>query len=191
MSESWFTADTHFCHANIIRHCNRPFDNVQEMDEALITNWNQLVAPSDLVYHLGDVFWWRAPVKKIEKIFNQLNGHKHLVLGNHDRRQNMELLRWSWINDVYDLRIGGGQTIWLSHYAHRSWNRSFHGAWHLYGHTHSRLHPYGLSFDVGVDSWNYEPVNLGTVRDLMDKLKAELKAYPHRPLWDGRETLKP
>lgn len=43
MAEIWFTADTHFNHDNIREHCNRPFDNADEMDETLITNWNSLV----------------------------------------------------------------------------------------------------------------------------------------------------
>ncbi len=51
---TWFTADTHFGHTNVIRYCARPFDSVQAMDETLIENWNQVVRPKDTVYHLGD-----------------------------------------------------------------------------------------------------------------------------------------
>jgi hypothetical protein len=47
-----------------------------------------------------------------------------------------------------------GQPIWLSHYAHRVWMRSHHGAWHLYGHGHHSLpdDPHARSIDVGVDA---------------------------------------
>jgi hypothetical protein len=32
----YFTADTHFCHADIIRFCKRPFADVDEMNETLV-----------------------------------------------------------------------------------------------------------------------------------------------------------
>ena len=56
----YFTADHHFGHANIIRHCNRPFQNVEEMDMALLSNWNASVKPQDTVYILGDLFFRNA-----------------------------------------------------------------------------------------------------------------------------------
>ena len=52
--QTHFTADTHFNHANIIRYCRRPFGSVREMNEALVSNWNRVVAEDDVVYHLGD-----------------------------------------------------------------------------------------------------------------------------------------
>ena len=50
----YFSSDHHFFHANVIRYCNRPFGSVQEMNEALILNWNKTVTNDDIVYHLGD-----------------------------------------------------------------------------------------------------------------------------------------
>lgn len=43
----YFTSDLHLGHANIIRHCNRPFSSVEEMDDALIDNWNAKVTNAD------------------------------------------------------------------------------------------------------------------------------------------------
>lgn len=51
----WLTADTHFCHANILKFCQRPFKDVTEMDLQMITRWNAVVGPADVVYHLGDL----------------------------------------------------------------------------------------------------------------------------------------
>jgi len=53
----YFTADHHFGHANIIRHCSRPFSSVAEMDASLLENWNSCVGQNDTVYILGDLFF--------------------------------------------------------------------------------------------------------------------------------------
>lgn len=50
----FFTSDTHFNHTNIIRFCSRPFKDVEHMNETLIANWNRVVGPDNIVFHLGD-----------------------------------------------------------------------------------------------------------------------------------------
>jgi calcineurin-like phosphoesterase family protein len=81
---TWFTSDTHFGHTNIIRYSNRPFKDVNHMNEQIIERWNALVAPEDTVFHLGDV-----ALGKIDDSLacvGRLNGYKVLVDdGNHDR----------------------------------------------------------------------------------------------------------
>lgn len=39
----FFTSDTHFNHSSIIRHCNRPFADVEQMNKVLIENWNSVI----------------------------------------------------------------------------------------------------------------------------------------------------
>ena len=76
----FFTADLHLGHDNIRRHCRRPFGTVEEMDEAIIANWNGAVKPNDLVYIVGD-FAWRDHHQHLVR----LKGKKILIKGNHDK----------------------------------------------------------------------------------------------------------
>lgn len=76
------TADTHFGHQNIIKYCNRPFMSTEEMDAALIKNWNETVSNKDLVIHLGDFALGSRDYTA--SIIKKLNGKKYLIMGNHD-----------------------------------------------------------------------------------------------------------
>ena len=75
-------SDTHFGHANIIKYCNRPFNSVEEMDAAMIKNWNEVVSNKDTVLHLGD--FGLGSKEYIREIIGKLNGRKILIRGNHD-----------------------------------------------------------------------------------------------------------
>lgn len=87
MPNTFIVSDTHFSHRGIVKFLRadgvtkeRPWDNIEEMDEALIENWNSVVRPTDTVIHLGDVVINRSALPILEK----LNGVKKLVKGNHD-----------------------------------------------------------------------------------------------------------
>lgn len=175
MPEIWFTADTHFGHANIIRHCARPFETVEEMDAALIDLWNSRVGPNDEIYHLGD-FAFKADPDRVEKLFRRLRGKKHLIIGNHD---GAATLRLPWASEPVDRRIvrvpGVDVPVVLDHYAMRVWPRSHHGAIHLYGHSHGTLPGHGRSIDVGVDVHGYRPVELAEIRPLLHEQQEQLE----------------
>ena len=81
----WFTSDTHFYHENILRYCNRPFRGIAEMNETLVRNWNEVVPPDGVVFHLGD-FAFGSP-SQWNDILSRLNGQIYLILGNHDMKQ--------------------------------------------------------------------------------------------------------
>lgn len=162
----WFCGDTHFGHQAILKHCNRPFSSVEEMDEILIQNINKLVKPHDTLYHLGD---WAFRASDYKQYRPRIHCSTiHLLRGNHDKSLCIQQFRS--IKELMDIDIGN-QSIILCHYPMRSWNKSFHGSWQLYGHCHGNLEddPNLLSFDVGVDCWNYEPINFDTVAATMKK----------------------
>jgi calcineurin-like phosphoesterase family protein len=181
MVNYFFTADLHLGHANIIKHSNRPFRDVDEMDEILIENWNKrITSPNDCVIVLGDfTFYSKTLINDPRKAFGRLRGKKYLILGNHDKTPTIRM-GWEWVKETHWL-TGLNQTgIWLSHYPHRSWKNSFHGAWHLYGHVHGHLEPWGLSFDVGVDANNYELIHIDEVTQRIKLLEEQLVNERHR-----------
>ncbi|MTH95526.1 metallophosphoesterase [Roseibium sp. RKSG952] len=156
---TFFTADLHVGHRQIIRHCSRPFQDIDEMHEALIRRWNDRVrSKSDDVYVVGD-FGWSGKYSGLERIFAALNGRKHLVKGNHDGRQVLQL---PWSSKPVDRKTLGveGKTVYLDHYSLRAWPKRHFGAYHLYGHSHGNLPGIGRSIDVGVDVWDFRPITL-------------------------------
>lgn len=159
--KTWFTSDHHFGHENVIRFCKRPFASAAEMDRALVENWNAVVAPGDVVYHLGD-FAYRGDKRALRGLFDKLHGTKHLVVGNHDHGETKRL-PWASIDNLMDVTVEG-QKIVLCHYAMRSWKASHYGTIHLYGHSHGDLPGTHNSLDVGVDCWGYCPVDLPSIR---------------------------
>jgi calcineurin-like phosphoesterase family protein len=163
----YFTADTHFGHAAIIEHCQRPFATVAEMDAVLVANWNAVVQPRDTIYHLGD-FCYKA-VKSPEAYLKKLNGTIHLIRGNHDSETaRLCVDKFASVSDLLEVVVEG-QRIVLCHYAMRVWPKSHHGSWHLYGHSHGTLPPEmgSKSLDIGVDCHDYYPVAFPKLVELL------------------------
>jgi len=156
-----FTADNHFGHESIITLSARPFATVDEMDEAMIANWNAVVAKGDNVWHVGD-FAHRIDVERKRAIFSRLNGSKHLAPGNHDDNDTLKL-GWASIGQIREITVEG-QKIVLCHYGLRTWPGSRRGALHLYGHSHGTLPGNHQCCDVGVDCWDFRPVTLPDIR---------------------------
>lgn len=179
LSMIWFTADSHFGHTNIIKpeYCNRPYNNVDEMNEAIVNNWNTVVDITDTVYHLGD-FGFDKYVN-LNAIAYRLNGaFKYLILGNHDKkiRNKRSLGDFIILGDYYELKIcdeemGIDQIIILSHYALSVWNHAYHGSWMLHGHSHGTVKSTDQQarLDVGVDVHNFMPISYEQVKAIMTR----------------------
>jgi calcineurin-like phosphoesterase family protein len=161
MSKVWFTADTHFGHANVIKYCARPFASADEMDAHVIAAWNAVVGRGDIVYHLGDFAISRDP-RTVRRIFQQLNGSKFLVPGNHDFKATLDL-PWAKKDHVQFKTVDGQQLV-LCHYAMLDWPSSHHGAIQLYGHRHGARPSTHNQLDVGVDCWGFAPVSLEDIK---------------------------
>src|SRR4051812_23203728 len=122
MSNIWFTSDTHFGHKNILKYCpdSRPYSSIEEMDEAIIENWNERVKPGDVSYHIGDVTWYRDD--KAKQVLSRLNGQNNLVMGNHDNFKTMREC-FLTIRDYYELKIDKQTSIVLFHFPIYHWNK--------------------------------------------------------------------
>lgn len=180
MVNIWFTSDQHWGHNAIRGYCQRPFSSVEEMNEEMIKRHNEVVGPRDWVFNLGDFFCGKSP-KHAEEVFHSLNGKKFLIKGNHDKKITLKL-PWEKVYDVLHLKIrtipGWHNTpkeVFLSHYSHRVWNKSFHGVGHLWGHSHGGMDFYRRSFDVGVDCHNFYPISWEKVDAYFDAIETLLQ----------------
>jgi calcineurin-like phosphoesterase family protein len=152
---TFITSDNHFSHKNIHRFCpkTRPDSDWRVMDENMIRQWNNQVQPDDTVWTLGDFFFGNA--KDSKNIMRRLNGHKHLVYGNHDQviRSDVQIQSMFESTQEYkELRINGENLV-LFHYPIQEWNRMSHGAIALHGHIHDKISGVpGRILNVCVDS---------------------------------------
>ena len=164
----YYTSDLHLNHRNILLYENRPFRSVEEMNEALIENWNRCVKQNDEVYILGD-FCFDNSGELANRFLKRLNGKKYLIIGNHDsflKAKAFDKSAFEWIRHYAEIHDEGHSVI-LFHYPIAVWNKKHHNSIHLYGHIHSNTqdhHPMtyalGNAFNVGVDVCDFEPKTL-------------------------------
>ena len=166
LEDIWFTSDSHFGHRNIIKYTGRPFESLRQHDAELTENWNAVVKPSDVVYHLGD--FTLQDDKFAEQAFAKLNG-KIYVLGNAEHHDHKWLPAttesFALFGPYHDILTKQGEPIVvlpplitlkpnplsinrdgtqgfygppivLCHFPIEVWDRAHYGAWHLHGHTH-------------------------------------------------------
>lgn len=184
----WFTADLHLGHHRIVEfEPARPGADVDAMNDALIDNWNDVVAPTDDVWVLGDVAM--GTIAGTLPLVGRLHGRLVLVPGNHDRcfagHPN-----WQAWTDRYlaagftEVRHGplelalGDQTVTVSHFPYTGESRpgrpdryaqhrpEDRGQVLLHGHVHSAWRVNGRQINVGVDAWDHRPVAENVVAGL-------------------------
>jgi calcineurin-like phosphoesterase family protein len=167
---TFFTSDTHFGHANILKFqpVSRPQHTVEEMDRHLIEAWQSVVKPSDRVFHLGDFAF--AQEARIINILDQLPGQKFLIRGNHDHKMNSDKVcaKFGWVRDYHEDKIDG-QSLTMCHFPMMVWNKSHYGAFMLHGHCHGNLrYPFAAKIlDVGVDNVGFTPITMDQVKQIM------------------------
>jgi calcineurin-like phosphoesterase family protein len=159
----YIISDLHLDHANIIKYCDRPFDDVDAMNDALIENWNAVVEPDDTVLYLGDFGWWG--VENIISLYEQLNGEMVCVRGNHDEFEADEVP----FPVVESCTIShGGVEFYCEHHPidvpdGANW-------WHLHGHHHNNdtetypfIDPGARRVNVSCELLDYTPVSMDDI----------------------------
>jgi calcineurin-like phosphoesterase family protein len=164
----WLTSDTHFDHINIMKYepsRSERFKDHLEMTDYLIENWNSVVKPNDLIFHLGDVFFCKAD--RMKEIADRLNGRKILIRGNHDKGYSngkfkslsFDVYNYYYINDLL-----------LSHYPQNEdalkvaiANTDLIG--NVHGHVHSNIGGLDQSIYrcVSVELTNYTPIHIDKI----------------------------
>jgi calcineurin-like phosphoesterase family protein len=171
-NEIFFTSDLHFFHENIIKYCDRPFSSANEMNKALISLWNNKIPKDAEVYVLGDLtLLGNDKLGSISSIVSKLNGSIHLVLGNHDHISvtnytdigimsvhypYLQLPNgWICIHDPALATACPSNSVILSGHMHG-----------LYGQK-TKTEDNKIIIDVGVDAWEYTPVEIGKIEHLV------------------------
>jgi len=188
-----FSSDWHLFHNNVIKFDNRPFNDVHEMHDAIIKNWNNTTNKDSVVFYTGDLTF--GSINKTKTVLSQLNPVKNIycILGNHDKIKNIEKL--DFFDGIFDLlelnildsdvenpRLNGRQSITLCHYPIIIWDKHHHGAWHLHGHCHHNL--VGTEFgdiyykrkviDLGTNGHHHTPLSYQDIKDIMGDKKIDL-----------------
>ncbi len=176
MSSIFITGDTHFGHAEAIGLFGRPFESVEAMDAAMIERINDRVGRKDTLIHIGDFCgpqdWERRSVRRRAEELRAAIRCRSMVLirGNHDPRRCRAFDRlFDEVHDLLEFRLDDGERerVVLSHYPMRLWRGIWSGAMHGYGHAHGTLEEVGRSTDVGVDCWDFRPIELGRFAERM------------------------
>lgn len=179
---TYFTSDLHFCHNREFLYQPRGFENVYDMNDAIVKNWNSIVGMEDDVYVLGDLML--NDNEEGFRLLKQLNGNLHIILGNHDTDNRVELYNicYNVVECCYATVLKYGKYhFYLSHYPTLTANKEKHLSEcliNLCGHTHTQDRwsdwNKGIIYHVECDAHNCTPVSIDTViNEIKDKVRKE------------------
>lgn len=192
----WFTSDLHFGHSNILKFCDRPWKTTEEMDKALINNWNSVVKENDIVFNLGDFAF--APNWRWKQLIEQLNGVHYLIIGNHDRSRYPGDSIMSLFKDVQQQMLVqiDNKKIYLNHCPLLCYDGVYRSkqdmTWALSGHVHvkkenntgkdfERLrYMLPTQYDVGVDFNDYKPISF---KEVSNKINYQIENNTNLMCW--------
>lgn len=175
-NEIFLISDTWLGRSNIIEIANRPFKTVKEMNETIISNWNNLVSPEDTVIHLGNFAW---DPKTAKKALSKLNGNIFFMEGSSGDLPLAELQddkkfknKISFIeNEILSITE---HDVILSHYPLSAWLGDVSNTFHVHGYTtysHFTDLTKMLRFNLCCDFWGFKPVKISTLKDLIYEQK--------------------
>jgi calcineurin-like phosphoesterase family protein len=160
MTNVYFTSDHHFGHKNILKFESRPFEDVHQMNEAMIQRWNSVVGNGDTIFHLGDFSFLNFDATK--DILARLNGYKILILGNHDRGRGRS---W-WLNAGFD-EVSEYPLIYKDFFflTHEPMYMNKHMPFvNVHGHIHGQKYEGNSYFNICVEHWDYKPLSFEEIK---------------------------
>jgi calcineurin-like phosphoesterase family protein len=177
---TFITSDLHFGHKNIMTFCpvtRARFNNVDDMREKMIKEWNDNVAPEDETFILGDFAF--LPANEAVNVLRRLNGTKILIEGNHDRKTLNDATFRKCFKEVHQyLRIVyNGTVVCMFHYPIAEWDQMHRGSVHLHGHLHgnvSGMEKYRCR-DMGMDATGVIAITMEDA--IASAMRGEIKGH--------------
>ncbi|MFB6171102.1 MAG: metallophosphoesterase [Haloarculaceae archaeon] len=153
---TYVASDLHLDHRNVIEYCDRPFESVTEMNDALVERWNAVVDPDETVLFLGDLVPFEDREHVVQGWLNELDGQFVFVRGNHDEAVSIES------HEQLTLEVAEFE-LYLTHYPEdvpADWD-----GWAVYGHHHNNdpdrypfVDPAARRVNVSIELLGFEPV---------------------------------
>ena len=178
LDNTFLMADFHFDHKNIIKYCNRPFVDHDEMNRYMLVKYNSVVQPNSLFIFLGDMTFGRD-TKGARYWLTQLRGDKIYLKGSHDEgiRPNSVGLDCRFVCDQLTLHTPGMDLLCI----HEPERVTRQDLWIIHGHHHNNspvqypfIHPQNRTMNLSAELVDYTPVPLS-------RILKEIEWVEHRP----------
>lgn len=170
--KTWFTSDLHLLHQRLCDINFRKFSTAQECDNIILSNFNEVIKKGDRIFILGDLTI-SAPYDYVANWLSNLNGQKIIIQGNHDKPGTLDKLKkdniicnWHYFKGCHVNEY----SFFLCHFPLADWHCGVDDRIHLHGHSHGMLkEKLWNRIDVGVDCWDFKPVDVLTILNEMSK----------------------